>query len=104
MRGEKASTALEDWRRIGKTEWQDKPQHHTPSLKGGAERKPCPPSPSHLVGPGVFVQGSVLWNVNMRLCVKPEEPTSTGDKTPPTPGRGGGAGGWEAGGRSERVT
>lgn len=50
----------------------------------------CPPSPSHLVGPGVFAQGSVLWNVNMRLCVKPEEPTFTGDKTPPTPGKGGG--------------
>lgn len=34
IRGKKAR-ALEDWRGIGKKEWQDKPQHHTPSLKGG---------------------------------------------------------------------
>lgn len=40
---------------------------------------------SHLVRPGVFAQGSVLWNVNMGLFVKPEEPTSTRDKNPPTP-------------------
>lgn len=39
IRGEKAATALEDRRGFGKKEWQDKPQHHTPSLKGGAERK-----------------------------------------------------------------
>lgn len=32
----------------------------------------------------MFAQGSVLWNVNIRLCVKPEEPTSTRDKTPTT--------------------
>ncbi|KAM7385873.1 hypothetical protein PAMP_001922 [Pampus punctatissimus] len=65
--------------------------------------EPC--LPNHLVGPGVFAQGSVLWNVNMRLCVKPEEPTSTGDKTPPTPaeeeeeeeGR------WEGGGQFSRA-
>lgn len=45
-----------------------------------------PRSPRHLVGPGVFAQGSALWNVNTGLCVKPEEPIFTGDKTPPTPG------------------
>lgn len=58
-----------------------------PSPPPRPSSEPCPPSPSHLVGPGVFAQGSVLWNVNMRLCVKPEEPTATGDKTPPTPGK-----------------
>lgn len=35
----KAASALEDWRGIGKKEWQDKPQYHTHSLKGGVERK-----------------------------------------------------------------
>lgn len=34
----------------------------------------------------MFAQGSALWNVNTGLCVKPEEPIFTGDKTPPTPG------------------
>lgn len=33
----------------------------------------------------MFAQDSVLWNVNTRLCVKPEEPTFTGDKTPAAP-------------------
>lgn len=45
---------------------------------------PYSPLPSHLVGPVVFAQGSGLWNVNIRLCVNPEEPASTRDKTPPT--------------------
>ncbi len=39
IRGEKAAIALEDWRRIGKKEWQDKLQPCTPSLMGGVERK-----------------------------------------------------------------
>ncbi|KAI3363037.1 hypothetical protein L3Q82_011696 [Scortum barcoo] len=64
---------------------------------------PCPPS-SHLVGPGVFAQGSVLWNVNTRLCAKPEEPTFTGDKTPPTPGEEEGSEGGRLVGVVERVT
>lgn len=42
----------------------------------------CPLSTSNLLKPGVFAEGSVLWNVNMRLCVTPEEPIFAGDKTP----------------------
>lgn len=42
----------------------------------------CPLSTSNLLKPGVFAEGSVLWNVNMRLCVMPEEPIFAGDKTP----------------------
>lgn len=39
MRRKKAAPALEDWRETGKKEWQDKPQHHTPSLDGGSGEK-----------------------------------------------------------------
>lgn len=38
--------------------------------------RPRPRSPRHLVGPGVFAQGSALWNVNTGLCVSQRSPYS----------------------------